>query len=1129
MKRFLLASIMILMTAVCPAGVFAAENDPAEITAEAPAPETAVLEDLPDSEELFEGYFNAQFYGKKTSARPGMLKAAQRPRRSSLQKYEQVLYDALLAEIKAVAAGEKTSTDFTVKINVPEIAGPFSATDLGVDATVSNGAITAAAANAMYDMRDALINVEAVCDALRIDYPYELYWYDKTVGYYYGGSAVSASWYNGSYHMYYPQPMTYSFSFAVSNDYAAANSTETRQVGEDTITASFRTDSSKTAATKTAAANARAVVNNHAGLHDYDKVTAYKEYICEQVEYNKAAAADSYAGGYGDPWQLVWVFDGNASTNVVCEGYAKAFQYLCDLTAFNAKVECRTVTGIMSGGTGAGGHMWNVLQIGGKNYLVDVTNSDAGTVGANGGLFMVGQSGSTHLSYTFKNVKFEYDEDTVGLYTDDERRLSESDFNRNTYVPDLDLYPGKAAACTEAGVKDYYSYEGSDKWFSAKDEDTLIGNHEDIMIAAAGHTTAEAVRENEVAAACETAGSYESVVYCAVCGQEISRETVSVPASGHEYGAWTVSQEATCDKEGVETRVCAHDPAHVETRKIAKLAHTPAEAVIENTVEATCAEAGSYDNVVYCTKCKQEISRETVPVPAIGHDYSEWTVSQEATCDKEGIETRVCAHDPAHAETRETAKLAHTPGTVTEENRTEATCEADGGYDEVVYCMVCKGELSREHHTITKLSHTPAEAVSENITQPTCTEEGSYDSVVYCSVCHQELKRAPMSLPANGHSPGKTEMENEIQATCKEDGGYDKVIYCTVCREELSRSHVTLAKTSHVSAPAVIEKEVEASCTAAGSNASVIRCLVCKAVLSKTTKTIPASGHKFGSWTYKDASSHSRVCANNSTHVETAAHSWNAGIVTKAPTTAAAGIRTYTCTVCGGTKTESIAKLNAGEPVSPEYAPALEQTEKKVLTMKGDEAPAGSAFGLLKLRAAKTTKKSVKLQWNKVKGASGYVIYGSPCGSKFKKITEIKKGSAKSFTVKKLKKGKYYKFYIVATAEYNGQTKVLAGSKSIHIATAGGKKGNYKTLTLKNVKKNKLTLKVKKKFTVKTKLSAAKGVKVKKHRAVCFESSNPAVAEVTKKGKITAKKAGKCSIFVYAQNGIYKTIKLTVK
>ena len=251
--------------------------------------------------------------------------------------------------------------------------------------------------------------------------------------------------------------------------------------------------------------------------------------------------------------------------------------------------------------------------------------------------------------------------------------------------------------------------------------------------------------------------------------------------------------------------------------------------------------------------------------------------------------------------------------------------------------------------------------------------------------------------------------------------------------------------------------------------------------------------------------------------------------MTKAPTTEAEGVRTYSCTVCGGTKTEAVAKRKADEPASPEYAPALEQEEKTILTMKGDEAPAGSAFGTLKLRAAKTTKNSIKLQWNKVKGASGYVIYGSPCGSKYRKITVISKGSAKTFTAKKLKKGVYYKFYIVATAQYNGQTKVIAGSKSIHVAAAGGKYGNYKTLTLKNVKKNRLTLKVNKKFTVKTKPAAAKGVKVRKHRAVCFESSDTEIAAVSRTGKITARKAGSCSIFVYTQNGICQTIRLTVK
>ena len=51
--------------------------------------------------------------------------------------------------------------------------------------------------------------------------------------------------------------------------------------------------------------------------------------------------------------------------------------------------------------------------------------------------------------------------------------------------------------------------------------------------------------------------------------------------------------------------------------------HTPAEAVRENEVAATCTEAGSYDSVVYCAECGEEISRESVTVPALGHDWQE--------------------------------------------------------------------------------------------------------------------------------------------------------------------------------------------------------------------------------------------------------------------------------------------------------------------------------------------------------------------------------------------------------------------------------------------------------------------------------------------------------------------------
>ncbi|MBE6959442.1 MAG: hypothetical protein E7448_01785, partial [Ruminococcaceae bacterium] len=50
--------------------------------------------------------------------------------------------------------------------------------------------------------------------------------------------------------------------------------------------------------------------------------------------------------------------------------------------------------------------------------------------------------------------------------------------------------------------------------------------------------------------------------------------------------------------------------------------HTAADAVVENKIDATCDAAGSYDSVVYCSGCGEEISRETIIVPALGHSYA---------------------------------------------------------------------------------------------------------------------------------------------------------------------------------------------------------------------------------------------------------------------------------------------------------------------------------------------------------------------------------------------------------------------------------------------------------------------------------------------------------------------------
>ena len=86
--------------------------------------------------------------------------------------------------------------------------------------------------------------------------------------------------------------------------------------------------------------------------------------------------------------------------------------------------------------------------------------------------------------------------------------------------------------------------------------------------------------------------------------------------------------------------------------------HTPGAAVRENVKAATCTEAGSHDEVVYCTVCEEEISRNTVEDAALGHDWSEWTVTKEATCTAAGEETRTCARC-GEKETRATEALGH--------------------------------------------------------------------------------------------------------------------------------------------------------------------------------------------------------------------------------------------------------------------------------------------------------------------------------------------------------------------------------------------------------------------------------------------------------------------------------------
>ena len=111
--------------------------------------------------------------------------------------------------------------------------------------------------------------------------------------------------------------------------------------------------------------------------------------------------------------------------------------------------------------------------------------------------------------------------------------------------------------------------------------------------------------------------------------------------------------------------------------------------------------------------------------------------------------------------------------------------------------------------------------------------------------------------------------------------------------------------------------------------------------------------------------------------------------------------------------------------------------------------------------------------------------------------------------------------------------KVITGtSVAVHSITKDGKYGVAKAVSIIKIgnKKNvsKITLKMGKTAQIKAK-EVKKDKKIARHRKLCYESSNTKVATVTPDGLIRATGKGTCTIWVYAQNGVYKALKITVK
>ena len=534
------------------------------------------------------------------------------------------------------------------------------------------------------------------------------------------------------------------------------------------------------------------------------------------------------------------------------------------------------------------------------------------------------------------------------------------------------------------------------------------------------HTPAAAVRENEVDSTCEELGSYDSVVYCSLCDAEVSREGKEIAKKAHTPSDWITDKAASCKEDGLRHKECTECEVVLKIESIDKLtAHTSAAAVRENEVDSTCARAGSYDSVVYCSICHAELSREGKEIAKKAHTPSDWITDKAASCKESGSRHKECTACKTVLNTETINKLTtHTPAAAVRENEADSTCAKVGSYDSVVYCSVCHAELSRERKEIAKKAHTSSDWITDK--EPTYTEAGSRHKE--CTVCGETLeteqidppehthsfgawfteknatcteagvtvrvcacgRRETDTIPALGHTPSdwitdkaasckesgsrhkectvckivlNTEAidkltthtpaaavrENEVASTCAKVGSYDSVVYCSVCDAEISRESKEIAKKAHTSSDWITDKA--ASCKESGSRHK--ECTVCKTVLNtetinKLTTHTPAAAvrenevdstcAKVGSY---DSVVYCAVCdavlSRESKEIAKKAHTPSGWITDKAATCKESGSRHKECTACEAVlNTETISKLTTHTPAAAVRENEVDSTCAKV-------------------------------------------------------------------------------------------------------------------------------------------------------------------------------------------------------
>ena len=525
----------------------AAADDSVVVEEELSLEETAGIDGAVDnSEELFEKLAEIEFYGgvleeqKGDSAGEAVTFASADPDFAAVNYLSGInleLYNANLPELKKISSGSRESAVIEITdASLGKTEMTATAAELGLSnlTTVKDGkaVFTDEAKNALtakYSDRYAY-SALTLLYAFLADLPYDLYWFNKASGQ--GGMKLQRmGTYSGSSTRITLKNARYVFSYTVSTEYARKK--ETTETTETTETyETYVVDQTDRHVLDTAVANANAIVTKHASKGDRDKLDAYRLEICDLVKYQMPLETS-----YGNAWQLIWVFDGDPTTNVVCEGYAKAFSYLAQLSGFDSpRVEAKLVSGYISPDkTSASRHMWNVVRMDdGANYLVDVTGCDSA---GDDRYFLKGATGSVADGYTCSGRPYYYQASSVSAYGGGEELvLSGCNYGEHKLVPVEELKP----TCTEDG------HTAGDQCSVCK---LYFGDYK--VIPATGHTI---VVKPGKAATCTLDGKTDEWD-CSVCG-EVLVKAETIKARGHKKDGGTVTKRPTVFEKGIRTYKC---------------------------------------------------------------------------------------------------------------------------------------------------------------------------------------------------------------------------------------------------------------------------------------------------------------------------------------------------------------------------------------------------------------------------------------------------------------------------------------------------------------------------------------------------------------------------------------------